>query len=145
MDFGSKLKYFAKNKYKKIKVFAEILGKDEGYLQKIFTGKLQPGKDFLVEVMKLGCDMEWLLNDSLGPEDFPGFHPKYVENIPTLNLVKSPSEEYNSPETHLRLIINNEANKNKNDLIILEEIKKIQQQITELSTKLSNLITVINK
>lgn len=63
MIFEEKLKYWAENKFGKLKLFAEAMGIKQSTLSRYLSGEQRPGFEFLYKLSKLGCDINWLLSD----------------------------------------------------------------------------------
>ncbi len=59
---AKRLRKFGVDKYDKIKIFAENLDMNPSSLQSSYlSGRNAPGALLLVKLVKLGCDIEWLL------------------------------------------------------------------------------------
>ncbi len=67
MDFGQKLKLFAKKNFGSLSALAENLGMSIGHLSQYVNGVNKPGFDFLSKLQTLGCDINWLLSDDENP------------------------------------------------------------------------------
>jgi transcriptional regulator with XRE-family HTH domain len=68
MNFGIKLKHFAKTKYGSVDGLAAQLGIASSSLSRYISGIVMPKLDFLQELLKLGCDMNWLLNEKISTD-----------------------------------------------------------------------------
>ena len=63
MTTGQKLKKWAKNNYGSLKKLAEILEFSPVNLSMYAKDKRDPGAPFLRKIRKLGCDINWLLEE----------------------------------------------------------------------------------
>lgn len=63
MDFEQKIRFFAKEKFTNLAKLSRELELDPSYLQRIMKGKVQPGKDFFIKMLNLGCNLNWLLRE----------------------------------------------------------------------------------
>ena len=60
---GERLREFGLQKFGKIKIFAEQLGIEPSSLQSTYLkGRSVPGSPMLIKLLKMGCDLNWLLN-----------------------------------------------------------------------------------
>ena len=64
IDFGSKLKHFAKNNYGSIKELAEKMDMHPNSLSRYIGGGNNPGLLVLIKLAKAGCDMNWLFEEA---------------------------------------------------------------------------------
>ena len=67
MNFGEKLKLFAKKNFGSLTTLAKNLGMSIGHLSQYVNGVNKPGLDFLLKLKELGCDINWLLSDDENP------------------------------------------------------------------------------
>lgn len=68
MTTGQKLKVFAQDKFGSINLFAEAIGMKAPGLYDYFNDRSTPGGDLLKKLLKMGCDINWLLNDNEEPD-----------------------------------------------------------------------------
>lgn len=62
---AAKLKAFGDAKFKTLKEFAEALEMSSPALKSSYlNGRSIPGGEILAKLMKLGCDIKWLLSDN---------------------------------------------------------------------------------
>jgi transcriptional regulator with XRE-family HTH domain len=78
MKIGGKIKAFGIKQFGSVTEFAKALGMEPQNLYDYFSKGIMPGAEFLMELKKMGCDMNWLLSEE---EDSPA-------------LVKEPAVEY---------------------------------------------------
>lgn len=67
MEFGQKLKLFAKEKYGSLTALASALDMTIGHISQYVNGHSKPGLDFLKKLNEVGCDINWLLTDDDRP------------------------------------------------------------------------------
>lgn len=67
MNFGEKLRFFAKKNFGSLTALANSLGISIGHLSQYVNGVNKPGFEFLQKLQDLGCDINWLLSDDEGP------------------------------------------------------------------------------
>jgi len=60
-EIGERLKFFAKKKFGNQAKFARAMGKDLTYFTPYYNGKSYLGGEILSKLVKLGCDINWLL------------------------------------------------------------------------------------
>jgi len=61
MGIGERIRLFAKRKFKTLKKLAEQMDISPQQLQQYISGKREPGSKILIKLLKLGCDINWLL------------------------------------------------------------------------------------
>ncbi|OGU55104.1 MAG: hypothetical protein A2V66_13640 [Ignavibacteria bacterium RBG_13_36_8] len=61
MGIGERIRLFAKRKFKTLKKLAEAMGMSPQQLQQYISGKREPGSKILIRLLRLGCDINWLL------------------------------------------------------------------------------------
>ncbi|MFC2135247.1 helix-turn-helix domain-containing protein [Bacteroidota bacterium] len=61
MGIGERIRLFAKRKYKTLKKLAEAMEMSPQQLQQYISGKREPGSRVLIKLLRLGCDINWLL------------------------------------------------------------------------------------
>lgn len=66
MLLGEKIRYFGDQKFGSIKKYAEALDMKPPSLQKYLNGDREPGTGILKKLLNLGCDINWLLEESPG-------------------------------------------------------------------------------
>lgn len=70
MNFNEKLRFWIVQKYGSIKKFANILGIHYTTVHSYVSGHREPNIQFLNKIKDLGCDMNWLLEDNIGTEEY---------------------------------------------------------------------------
>ena len=68
--FEKKLKFFAEDKFGSLGALAEQLQKSPSYLTRIVKQKVKPNFYFFIELFKLGCNINWLLDDNREDLDY---------------------------------------------------------------------------
>jgi len=63
MTFGEKIRWFAKQNFGNVSKLAEALNMHQPDLSNYINGKYRPGTDFYIRMRKLGCDINWLLDE----------------------------------------------------------------------------------
>ena len=63
MKIGSKLRVFAENNFGSVSKLAELLGMKPPSFYKYLNDESVPGGEILAKLVKLGCDVNWLLED----------------------------------------------------------------------------------
>jgi transcriptional regulator with XRE-family HTH domain len=58
---GERIRIFAKRKYGTLKKLAEEMRISPQQLQQYISGKREPGSKILAKLLRLGCDINWLL------------------------------------------------------------------------------------
>ncbi|MGD8781132.1 MAG: helix-turn-helix transcriptional regulator [Ignavibacteria bacterium] len=110
--FGKRLKDYAKSEHKSVRKLAEKINKRESTISQYINDIRTPGADFLYQLAKLGCDINWLLTGE-----------KYRPSPPQDVLVKEEEEE------ELQLIYELQARLDKmNKRLELLEKDKEQEQ-----------------
>lgn len=66
MSIGEKIRQFAVQKFGSIKAFAEAMEMHPSALQQYLSDEHKPGANILVNLARLGCDMNWLLSEGDG-------------------------------------------------------------------------------
>lgn len=74
---GERLRLFAKKKFGTLKKLAEAMNISPQQLQQYISGKREPGSKILVKLLKLGCDINWLLG---GKESFESYKVYKLES-----------------------------------------------------------------
>lgn len=62
-EFGRKLKLFAKRNYGGVVKLSERLGMTQAQLSNYIIGHNKPGLEVMRRLGRLGCDLNWLIND----------------------------------------------------------------------------------
>jgi len=70
IGIGGRIRIFAKRKYGTLKKLAEAMLISPQQLHQYISGKREPGSKILVKLLKLGCDINWLLSGSESMESF---------------------------------------------------------------------------
>ena len=70
IGIGGRIRHFAKHKYGTLKKLAEAMEISPQQLHQYISGKREPGSRILVKLLKLGCDINWLLSGSESMESF---------------------------------------------------------------------------
>ena len=63
MKIGDKIKTFGEKKFDTVTEFARALNMKPQNLYDYFSKGIMPGAEFLMELKKMGCDMNWLLSE----------------------------------------------------------------------------------
>ena len=74
---GERIRLFAKRKYGTLKKLAEAMTISPQQLQQYISGKREPGARILVKLVRLGCDINWLLG---GRESIESYKIYKLEN-----------------------------------------------------------------
>lgn len=74
---GERIRLFAKRKYGTLKKLAEEMQISPQQLQQYISGNREPGSRILVRLLKLGCDINWVLG---GSESFESYKIYKLEN-----------------------------------------------------------------
>lgn len=77
VGIGERMRLFAKRKYGTLKKLAEAMKISPQQLQQYISGKREPGTRILVKLLRLGCDINWLLG---GKESFESYKIYKLEN-----------------------------------------------------------------
>ncbi len=67
---GERMRIFAKRRFKHLNKLAEAMNIAPQQLQQYIAGNREPGAKILVKLMKLGCDINWLLGGNESFEDY---------------------------------------------------------------------------
>ncbi|MGD8777759.1 MAG: helix-turn-helix transcriptional regulator [Ignavibacteria bacterium] len=70
IGIGERIRAFAKRKYGTLKKLAEGMEISPQQLQQYISGKREPGSRILVKLLRLGCDINWLLGGSESIESY---------------------------------------------------------------------------
>ncbi len=70
IGIGGRIRLFAKRKYGTLKKLAEAMDISPQQLHQYISGKREPGSRILLKLLKLGCDINWLLSGSESIESF---------------------------------------------------------------------------
>lgn len=70
VGIGHRIRTFAKRKYGTLKRLAEGMQISPQQLQQYISGKREPGSRILLKLLRLGCDINWLLGGSESPESY---------------------------------------------------------------------------
>lgn len=70
MHIGERIRIFAKRKYGTLKNLAEAMEISPQQLQQYISGKREPGSKILAKLLRLGCDINWLLGGSESMESY---------------------------------------------------------------------------
>ena len=77
VGIGERLRFFAKRKYVTLKKLAEAMKISPQQLQQYISGKREPGSRILAKLLRLGCDVNWLLG---GRESIESYKIYKLEN-----------------------------------------------------------------
>jgi transcriptional regulator with XRE-family HTH domain len=67
---GERLRLFAKRKYGTLKKLAEAMSISPQQLQQYISAKREPGSKILTRLLRLGCDINWLLGGKEALESY---------------------------------------------------------------------------
>lgn len=67
---GERVRFFALKKYGTLKRLAEAMEITPQQLQQYISGKREPGSRILVKMLRLGCDLNWLLGGKESLESY---------------------------------------------------------------------------
>lgn len=70
IGIGNRIRVFAKKKYGTLKKLAEAMEISPQQLQQYLNGKREPGSKILAKLLRLGCDINWLLGGSESYESY---------------------------------------------------------------------------
>jgi transcriptional regulator with XRE-family HTH domain len=70
VGIGERIRLFAKRKYGTLKKLADAMKISPQQLQQYISGKREPGTRILAKLLRLGCDVNWLLG---GKESFESY------------------------------------------------------------------------
>lgn len=77
LGIGERIRIFAKRKYGTLKKLAEAMKISPQQLQQYTSGKREPGSKILTRLLRLGCDINWLLG---GQESIESYKIYKLEN-----------------------------------------------------------------
>lgn len=91
MTFETKLRSWIESNFPKLNNFSSLMGIQQSTLSRYLKGEQKPGYEFLDKIRKLGCDLNWLLDDdkSLLKEPFIKYEAKedYKEVLSELHEI----------------------------------------------------------
>ncbi|MHC1738984.1 MAG: helix-turn-helix domain-containing protein [Ignavibacteriaceae bacterium] len=96
MNFEQKLKLFLKVKFRHPGWGAAALNVSQTQLSRYLHGKTMPGGEVLIRISKLGCNMNWLLDDG---STEPMLKDDYQKVIANLKVIKEKVNEFNLEES----------------------------------------------
>jgi len=70
IGIGNRIRFFAKRKYGTLKSLAIAMNISPQQLQQYVSGKREPGSKILAKLLRLGCDINWLLGGSESVESY---------------------------------------------------------------------------
>lgn len=70
IGIGERIRLFARKKYGTLKKLAEAMQISPQQLQQYVSGKREPGTRILVKILRLGCDVNWLLGGKESIESY---------------------------------------------------------------------------
>lgn len=70
IGIGDRLRLFAKKKFGTLKKLAETMNISPQQLQQYISGKREPGSKILIKLLRLGCDINWLLGGKESLESY---------------------------------------------------------------------------
>jgi transcriptional regulator with XRE-family HTH domain len=70
VGIGERIRMFAKRKYGTLKKLAEAMQISPQQLQQYISGKREPGTRILAKLLRLGCDVNWLLGGKESLESY---------------------------------------------------------------------------
>ena len=70
---GERVRFFALKKYGTLKKLAEAMEITPQQLQQYISGKREPGSKILAKLLRLGCDLNWLLGGKESLESYKIF------------------------------------------------------------------------
>jgi transcriptional regulator with XRE-family HTH domain len=74
---GERMRWFAKQKFGTLKKLADAMEISPQQLQQYISGKREPGSKILAKLLRLGCDVNWLLG---GRESLESYKIYKLEN-----------------------------------------------------------------
>jgi transcriptional regulator with XRE-family HTH domain len=77
LGIGERIRLFAKRKYGTLKKLADSMEISPQQLQQYISGKREPGSKILIKLLRLGCDINWLLG---GRESIESYKIYKLEN-----------------------------------------------------------------
>ncbi len=73
---GERIRIFAKRKFGTSRKLAEMMNMSPQQLQQYISGKREPGTKILIKLLKLGCDLNWLLGSPELLENMIDYNPE---------------------------------------------------------------------
>lgn len=70
LGIGERIRVFAKKKYGTLKKLADAMNISPQQLHQYISGKREPGSKILIKLLKLGCDINWLLGGAESIESY---------------------------------------------------------------------------
>ncbi|MCF8355595.1 MAG: helix-turn-helix domain-containing protein [Melioribacteraceae bacterium] len=70
LSIGERIRIFAKKKYGTLKKLADTMEISPQQLQQYISGRREPGSKILVKLLRLGCDINWLLGGNEKAESY---------------------------------------------------------------------------
>lgn len=70
MGVGERMRFFAKKKYGTLKKLADAMQISPQQLQQYISSKREPGTKILAKLLRLGCDVNWLLGGKESVESY---------------------------------------------------------------------------
>lgn len=77
IGIGERMRWFAKQKFGTLKKLADAMNISPQQLQQYISGKREPGSKVLAKLLRLGCDVNWLLG---GRESLESYKIYKLEN-----------------------------------------------------------------
>ena len=106
MDFGEKIKFFAKEKFGSLQELSTVLGTSPQNLSRYVNGSVEPTKVFFIKMKELGCDMNWLLGETDNDMVIAEPTPQYLSNIKEIDVLKGKIRQIEEKLKELQDIIN---------------------------------------
>jgi transcriptional regulator with XRE-family HTH domain len=73
LGVGERIRIFAKRKYNTLKALADAMEMKPQQLQQYVSGRREPGTKILRKLLRLGCDINWLLGGAESLESYRVF------------------------------------------------------------------------
>ena len=73
LGIGERMRWFAKQKFGTLKKLADAMRISPQQLQQYISGKREPGSKVLIRLLRLGCDVNWLLGGRESIESYKIF------------------------------------------------------------------------
>lgn len=70
LGIGERLRWFAKQKFGTLKKLSDAMNISPQQLQQYISGKREPGSKILSKLLRLGCDVNWLLGGRESMESY---------------------------------------------------------------------------
>lgn len=70
IGIGERIRLFAKKKFGTLKKLADAMKISPQQLQQYISGKREPGSKILIKLLRLGCDINWLLGGKESIESY---------------------------------------------------------------------------